>query len=821
MLMNAVFNRMHIFAKDMEFFKQPKIHWKYIGGFFLSVILFFILLNFGVFGEMPSIEELENPKSHMASEVFAADGTMIGKIYTHNRVPCNFKELPPHLVNALIATEDSRFYIHSGIDPKAILGVMKGMFTTGNRGGGSTITQQLAKNLFPRGRINGLQLILRKFKEWLIAVKLERNFTKHEIISAYFNTVEFSDNAFGVKAAAKTYFNKKIQDITVDEAAILVGMLKATYTFNPRVHPEASRERRNVVLGKMLEYGFLTQKDYEKYVAKPIKLNFNNDFYSDDLSPYFIGYLKKYLKNYFAQHPKKDGTIYDIYSDGLKIYTTIDLKMQNYAEQAVQEHLSYYQKLLLNHWEGSSPWYSRPSYFLRHVKKSARYKSLKAAGWEDEKIFAELKKPIRMTIWTYEKPEKDVTMSPWDSVKYYNMILQTGFLAIEPQNGHVKAWVGGANYDYFKYDHVNPGTKRQVGSVFKPFLYTAAVDQKGYSPCHQVPNTRIVFRPGNPKWKLSAAWSPANSGGGYGGSPTLTQALSKSLNTVSARLMYEVGPYEVIKLCRNLGIDSNTKLNPYPSICLGTPEISVFEMVGAYTAYANEGLYNKPIFISHINDMNGNTVYESYPMFKEAFRPEVAYVMQEMMKGVVDQGTAKRLRYMYGLTGEICGKTGTTQSNADGWFIGLTPKLIAGVWVGCDDRLVRFRSTGLGQGASMALPIWGKFFGKLAKDKDSAYSGLLSAKFPQLDSSRRTIITDCSKYKGWGAGAGSHSDLTEIIESEKAVEELDSRYEDIEEDFVNEKTLPSNSSEPTSKKLDNVPAAIEDKKKLIKKTENQ
>jgi len=806
----------------MTLFKHPKIYWKWIGGFFLATILFFTLLNFGAFGDMPSLEELENPKSHMASEVYSSDGTMIGKIYTHNRVPCNFKELPPHLVNALIATEDSRFYLHSGIDPKAIMGVIKGMFTTGNRGGGSTITQQLAKNLFPRGRINGIQLVFRKFKEWLIAVKLERNFTKHEIIASYFNTVEFSDNAFGVKAAAKTYFNKRIQDITVDEAAILVGMLKATYAFNPRVHPEASKERRNVVLGKMLEYGFLTKDEFENYSSKPIKLNFNNDFYTDDLSPYFISYLKKYLKNYFNQHPKRDGSTYDIYSDGLKIYTTIDLKMQKYAEEAVQEHLRYYQKLLLNHWAGSSPWYSRPSFFLRHVKKSQRYKDLKAAGWEDEKIYEELKKPIKMTIWTYENPEKEVEMSPWDSIKYYNMILQAGFLAIEPQNGHVKAWVGGANFNHFKYDHVNPGTKRQVGSIFKPFLYAAAVDQKGYSPCHRVPNARIVFRPGNPKWRLAAAWSPSNSGGGYGGSPTLTQALAKSLNTVSARLMYEVGPYEVIKLCRNLGIDSNTKLNPYPSICLGTPEISVFEMVGAYTAYANEGLYNKPIFITRIDDMNGNTIYESYPTFKEAFRPEVAFVMQEMMKGVVDQGgTAGRLRWTYGLKGEICGKTGTTQSNADGWFIGLTPKLIAGVWVGCDDRLVRFRSTGLGQGASMALPIWGKFFGKLANDKDSAYRKLLDAKFPKLDSSKRTIITDCSKYNGWGAGAMGKTDLTQIIETEEPTDEMENKYDNLDEEEIRESTPPK-PTEPASKKPEPSPATVPtEKKNPVKKPETK
>lgn len=749
----------------------------FIGLIYGGIILFFVGLNYGLFGEMPSFKELENPKNYTASQVYASDGTMIGKIFTHNRVPANFSELPPHLVNALIATEDSRFYLHSGIDPKAILGVLKGAVSTGNRGGGSTISQQLAKNLFPRGRLNGFQLIIRKFKEWIIAVKLERNFTKHEIISAYFNTVEFSDNAFGVKAAAKTYFDKRVQDLTVDEAAILVGMLKATYKYNPRVHPKASRERRDVVLGKMREYNFLTDKAYSQYLLKPIALSFNREIVTEDVAPYFVSYLKKYLKKYFDTHPKKDGSKYDIYGDGLKIYTTIDLRMQNYAEEAVQEHLTYYQSLLNSHWRGYSPWHSRPSFFMRHVRKSDRYKELKALGMNEEDIVSQLKKPIKMKIWTYKEDNKDVEMSPWDSIKYYHMILHAGFMSIDPHNGYIKTWVGGANFKYFKYDHVNIGTKRQVGSIFKPFLYTVAVDQKGYSPCHRVPNLRIVFRPGNPRWKLGAAWSPSNSGGGYGGSPTLKEALSKSLNTVSARLMYEVGPSSVIELCRNLGIDSTTRIKPYPSICLGTPEISVFEMVGAYTPYANEGLYTKPTFITKIEDINGNVIYEHYPSYREAFRPEVAYVMQEMMKGVVNTGTAKRLKGAYGLKGDICGKTGTTQSNADGWFIGLTPDLIAGVWVGADDRLVRFRSTGLGQGAAMAMPIWGKFFGKLSRD--SAYHDILERKFAKLDSTKRTIITDCSKYKGWGLVTKDETDLTKVINTLSSEPEL--KYDNMDE----------------------------------------
>ena len=794
---------------SLNFIERSRKYWKWIAIFYGLIILFFVSMNFGFFGEMPSFKDLENPKNYTASQVFSTDGTMIGKIFTHNRVPCNFKELPPSLVNALIATEDSRFYLHSGIDPKAMIGVLKGFFSTGNRGGGSTITQQLAKNLFPRGEINFIQLVFRKFKEWIIAIKLERNFTKHEIISSYFNTVEFSDNAFGVKAAAKTYFDKKVQDLSIDESAILVGMLKAPYKYNPRIHPEASKERRNVVLGKMLEYNFISEKQYQENIAKPISLQFNRELVTEDYAPYFVSYLKKYLKKYFKDHPKKDGSSYDIYGDGLKIYTTIDLKMQKYAEEAVHEHLERYQALLNAHWSGYSPWHSRPSFFMRHVRKSDRYKALKAQGLSEEKIIEELKKPIKMRIWTYKEDNKEVEMSPWDSIKYYHMVLQAGFMAVEPHTGDVKAWVGGANFKYFKYDHVNIGTKRQVGSVFKPFLYTVAVDQKGYSPCHRVPNARIVFRPGNPKWKLAAAWSPSNSGGGYGGSPTLKQALSKSLNTVSARLMYEVGPLAVIELCRNLGIDTTTKIRPYPSICLGTPEISVFEMVGAYTPYANEGLYTKPSFISKIEDMNGNVIYEHYPTYREAFRPEVAFVMQEMMKGVVDQGTAKRLKGTYGLKGDICGKTGTTQSNADGWFIGLTPDLIAGVWVGCDDRLVRFRSTGLGQGAAMALPIWGKFFGKLVKD--SAFKDILDKKFASPDSSKRTIITDCSKYTGWGKIEKIEEVGSKIINTMSSEEEV--KYDNMDEEIPEEDDEPGSSGKTTS------PANVEEPKKAKMKIE--
>ncbi|MCU0328396.1 MAG: transglycosylase domain-containing protein [Chitinophagales bacterium] len=746
----------HVNFSDLLQLEKKELYkkfWKGFIAFYLLIILFFLALNFGLFGKMPSIDDLKNPRNSVASEVYSEDGALIGKIYTENRLPVTFNELPDNLVNALIATEDSRFYAHSGIDVKAIFAVVKGMFTMSNRGGGSTISQQLAKNLFPRGDVNLFSLVIRKFKEWIIAIKLERNFSKYEIIALYFNTVEYNDNAFGVKAAAKTYFNKNLKDLTIDESALLVGMLKAPSKYNPRRNPENAIERRNVVLSKMLAFNYINKTQYDTLSVKPIELRFNPLEDVDSEAPYFISVLKKYLKDFFQKNKDKFRKEYNIYEDGLKIYTTINMKMQKYANDAVREHLSLYQRYMFAHWAGSDPWRNGKSKrFLRHVHSSERFKDLVASGLSKDSAYSVMKQPIKMRVLSYKYPEGiDTMMSPWDSIRYYQMFIQAGFLAVDPTTGYIKSWVGGADYRYFKFDHVYYATKRQVGSVFKPFLYAVYIDQKGSSPCQQISNARIVFRPGG-KYKLGTTWSPSNSGGGYGGMPTLKQALTKSLNIVSARLIADIGPKTLVNYMRSLGLDSTTKIPEYPSICLGTPEISVYEMVGAYTPFANEGLFSKLIFIKKIEDSKGNILHTEYPEFKEVLRPEMANVMQDMMKGVVDFGTAKRLKGAYGLKGEICGKTGTTQSNSDAWFIGFTPQLLAGVWTGCDDRLVRFRSTGLGQGAAMALPIWGKYFSKVYQDKTLGYS--FDAKFPEFQEETRTIPIDCGKYKGWNAGIG-------------------------------------------------------------------
>lgn len=721
--------------------------WKTTSSIFLGVIVFFVLMNFGFFGKMPTFDELEKPKSSLASQVLAEDGSLLGKFYLQNRVNVLYQDLPKDLVNSLLATEDIRFNEHAGIDIMALIGVVKGQLTGDNRGGGSTITQQLAKNLFPRSNYTTIGLILRKFKEWLIAVKLERRYTKEEIIAGYFNTVEFSDNAFGVKSAAKTYFNKDLKDLNIQECALLVGMLKATYKYNPRVHEAAAKERRNVVLGQLYEYDFIDKHQRDSLFKTPIVLDFNPDIHYEGLAPYFREYIKQYLKELFEAHPYDGENTYNIYKDGLKIYTTINPVMQRYAEQAVEEHLKEYQKVFFDHWKDQDPWADFKVEMIRNVKESERYKGMKDAGMEEKEMMAVMHRKIKMRIFTWQG-ERDTIMSPYDSIRWHRMHLQAGFMVMNPNDGYVKAWVGGTNYKYFQYDHVNVHTKRQVGSTFKPFIYTVAVDQKGYSPCTRMPNAPITFEVGNPKWSLGESWTPRNAGVKYGGSPTLRGALANSINSITARLMYEVGPSPVVDLVKNLGFDTSTHIFPYPSICLGTTEISLIEMMGAYTPFANEGIFTKPLFIHRIEDRNGNVIFSFFPEQKEVLRPEVAFVMQEMMKGVIDQGTAKRLIYRYGLKGTIIGKTGTTQSNSDGWFIGLTPDLMAGAWVGCEERYIRFRSTALGQGASLALPIWAKFFQKVTNDKSLGID--ITKSFKPFPKEQQTIITDCSKYKGWG-----------------------------------------------------------------------
>lgn len=681
----------------------------------ISVFSLFILISLGAFGKLPTFDELENPQSALATQVISADSVILGVYYSENRSNILFEELPDNLVHALIATEDERFYDHSGIDFIAIGRVMRGLVTGEYAGGGSTITQQLAKNLFPREDLNTVELVIRKFKEWVIAVKLERSYTKEEIIAMYLNTVEFSDNAFGIQSASATYFNKEPIELLPEESAVLVGMLKAPYKYNPRANPESSKERRNVVLSKMEEYGYLDPSIADTLKPKDIALQFKAASHNEGLAPYFREILRLELKKWADNNPKPDGSRWDIYRDGLKIYTTIDSKMQGYAENAVNEHMTDMQQIFDEHWSGRDPWKGYEAEFERAYTNTPRYTFLVNQGLERDSIDTLLSQPIPMKVFTWQG-ELDTTMSVIDSLKFARKFLQTGFMVMDPKTGYVKAWVGGINYKYYQYDHVNINTKRQVGSTFKPFVYTVAIKEKGLSPCFKIPNELVTFEKTDPRWNLLSDWTPKNADGRYGGQLTLEQGLANSVNTVTAHLMHEMTPEAVIQLVRDMGIEESTNIEPVPAICLGTPDISLFEMVGAYTTYANKGVYTQPIFISKIEDKNGNIIQEFTPVKNEVLDEATAYVMVDLMRNVISQGTGRKLRYMYDMTNEIIGKTGTTQNQSDGWFIGLTPDLIAGAWVGCEDRFVRFRTIRYGQGATLALPIWGKFFQQVMAD---------------------------------------------------------------------------------------------------------
>jgi penicillin-binding protein 1A len=703
--------------------------------FFFAVIFIFFIFMFlvgkGLLGKLPSFEELENPRSNLATEVYSADSVLLGKFYKENRSNVTYEEISPNLVNALIATEDVRFYEHSGIDSKALLRALWGVVTFNSQGGASTITQQLAKNLFHNRSGHIIKRATQKLKEWIIAVRLESRYTKQEIIAMYFNTVEFSDNAYGIKSASITYFNKLPAQLSIEEASVLVGMLKAPTAFNPRLHHEASRKRRNTVLTQMEKYDYIDAPT-RKYLSQcAIDLDYHITDHIEGAAPYFREYLRLWVADWSKEHTKVDGTNYDIYKDGLKIYTTIDSRLQNYAEQAVQQHMTALQSQFFGHWKDKDVWKDVPEEFQKLIEKSSRYQHLAGEGMSRPEIMKQLSRPIKMKIFSY-KGDIDTVMSPIDSIRYHRMILQAGVMSVDPYNGYIKVWVGGTNYKYFQYDHVT--SQRQIGSTFKPFLYATAIDN-GYSPCYQILDLPVTF-------ENYENWTPANSDGKYTGDlMTLRQCLAKSQNTCSAYLMKQIGPEEVIKLCRKLGITS--PIEPVPSICLGTPDISVFEMVGSYTAFVNQGLYTKPVFITRIEDKDGNEIYRNVPTTEEVMTEEKAYVMLDLLRNVVNHGTAGRLRYRFGLTADMGGKTGTTQNQSDGWFIGMSPELITGVWTGGEDRLVRFRSLALGQGASMALPVYGIFFQKVYADKTLGYSQETKFPYPKGGVS---IEMNCNKY---------------------------------------------------------------------------
>ena len=688
----------------------------------LPFTLIFLLISFislEIFVDLPSVQELQNPKSNLATVIYSSDMKTLGKYYAENRVSVKYYELDKDLVNALIATEDARFLEHSGVDLRALGRAVFGALTgSSSSGGGSTLSQQLAKMMFPREKLSKFETVIRKLKEWVIAARLEKNYTKDEILALYLNKFDFLNQAVGVKSAAQIYFNRTQDSLEIQQAAMLIGMAKNPSLFNPVKKADTTLHRRNVVMMQMVVNGFLTKEKYDSLKVLPLGVIFHPEDHNDGLAPYFREYLREYfLKTWCAKHINPEtNKPYNIYRDGLKIHTTIDSRMQKYAEEAVTEHMTDLQKLFTKECKTKKnapfAWNVNKeqieNIMMSSMKRSDRYRSLKNAGISKEQILAEFKKPVAMTVYSL-RGDIDTTMTPWDSIRYYKSFLHTGFISIEPTTGYVKAWVGGVNHKHFKFDHVKVG-RRQVGSTFKPFVYALAI-QEGYSPCYQVANVRTCIEtPGQP------AWCPDNSDGnkGTGKMVTLRYALAGSINYVTAWVMKQFGPDAVINLVRRLGITA--PIDAVPSIALGTPDISVFEMVAANATFANKGTYIQPTFITRIEDKNGKVLEEFFPTTDEVFSEEKAYAMIQLMRGVVDIGTGTRLRFRYNLRNEIAGKTGTTQNNADGWFMGLTPDLVAGCWVGGEDRSVHFNSTNEGQGASMALPIWGKFFQKVYAD---------------------------------------------------------------------------------------------------------
>ena len=690
--------------------------------------LLFILISLGWIGYMPSFTELENPDANLATEVISADGELLGTYYLENRSNCKYKDLSQPLKDALIATEDSRFYRHSGVDAKALFRVASGVLTFHRKGGGSTITQQLAKNLFPRDqKMNKIKLVFFKFKEWVVATKLERKYSKDEILAMYFNTVNFGNNAVGIKSAARTYFNKQPDEINTEEAALLVGMLKAPTQYSPRRHYQAALGRRNVVLGQMNKYGYLSQTDLDSIKELPIDLsNFRSQAHYAGLATYFREYLRQFLKEWSRQNPKQDGSYYDIYCDGLKIYTTIDSRMQKHAEEAVEEHVcNYLQPLFFEHIKNAK---NAPFVNLSEeqtdrilwaaVKQSERYDRMKDAGATDEEIRAAFNKKVKMSIFTYKGP-KDTIMSPFDSIRYLKSFLQCGLMCMEANTGRVKAYVGGTNYEQFQFDHVKL-SKRQVGSTFKPYVYTVAMQSGEFDPCTMVPNVPVtITTPGG-------TWTPRNSGGYREGQMIpLREALAHSLNQVSAYIMKRYGPHAVIELVRAMGITSD--IPEVPAICLGACELTLYEQVGAINCFPNQGVYVEPVFITKICDKDGNVIYNYVPKSNEAIDQITAFKTVRLMQGVVDYGTGGRLRGQYKLSFPLAGKTGTTDNQSDGWFVGYTPLLTCGVWVGCEDRSAHFRTTALGQGARTALPVFGLFMQKVYGDPKLPYYAVVNS----------------------------------------------------------------------------------------------
>ena len=694
--------------KNFGYKKWVKFIWLGLGGIILGTAFLFFAVSQGFLGDMPDVNELENPDIYVASEIISSDGVTLGKFEKEKTIPVTYKDLPPHLVYALMAKEDERFREHSGIDLQAFA---RAVAYGGKRGGGSTISQQLAKLLFTKGASqNKFQRAFQKLKEWSVAVSLEKRYTKEEIITLYFNKFDFLHNANGIELASRIYFNKPTKELTLSEAATFVAMLENPVRNNPIKYPEKAKARRNVVLEQMLKTNYIDQATYNKVVAEPIVVDFHPvESVDEGYSAYYKHYLRKEINNYLEEYEKETGKDVNIYRDGLKIFVTLDSKMQKYAEEAIKEHMTNLQKSFDSE-QRRNP--NRPFYFLKKkqiddimlaaMKRTGRYKQLAAEGVSEDSIMMDFKTPTKTTIFTWEG-EKETEMSPYDSIRYHKQIAQAGLMSMEPATGDIKAWVGGIDWKHFQYDHVKQG-KRQVGSTFKPFVYATAIMNLGMTPCSTVSNA--TYTKGD--WVVE----------GNGGNLTLRDALAHSKNPVAVRLIESVSPKKVIQLARDLGVTEEMP-NEY-AIALGSTDITIYEMLGAYSSFANFGNYIKPEMVWRIEDANGRVIKEVKNETKEVMNEMYAYTMIDLMKGVTRFGTASGELRRMGIpeTVEIAGKTGTTQNNSDGWFMGITPNLATGVWVGWEDRATHFFNTGEGQGAKMALPIWGIFMKKVWADKE-------------------------------------------------------------------------------------------------------
>lgn len=698
----------------------------------------FVLMTL-VFYDTPSGKQLRAIQNPVASEVYTADSVLIGRYFVQDRTYVKYEEISPLVIDALVATEDARFFQHTGVDYRSLGRVLVKsiLLQDESAGGGSTITQQLAKNLYPRKDYLILEMLVNKLREAAIARRMESIYTKKEILTLYLNTIPFGDNTFGIQAAAQRFFSTTAKELSLDQAAVLIGMLKATHFYNPRLNPQRSLARRNVVLAQLKKFKSYPEQEIDEIKNRPLGLKFSMVKANDEIAPYFREYLKTYIEEWCKKNVKEDGSPYDLYRDGLKIFTTIDSRLQVYAEQAVTKQMAEVQDQFFRHWGKEKPWKGKENIILEAARRTSRYKKLKEKGSDEETIILELGKPVDTKLFTWEGV-KEARMSPLDSIRHHLQYLNAGFLAMDPHSGEVKAWVGGIDHDFFQYDHVKVTTRRQVGSIFKPLVYAAAIDA-GVAPCELISAGQQTYID-----EEGVLWKPRNANYDYQVEYSMRGALAYSVNTVSVKLINRAGIDKTIRLARNMGIGSD--IPGVPSIALGSPAISLMEMTAAYACFANEGVSSYPYFIRKIIDKDGNVFDDFKPEIsgRRALSKETALMVRSMLQTVVQEGTASRLRWRYGIYNDVAGKTGTTQSNADGWFMAFTPGLVMGSWVGADDPRIRFRSTELGQGSNTALPVVANFLRSI--NDDGQYKKISVAKFPPLPYSLRADL-DCDLYE--------------------------------------------------------------------------